>query len=304
MNFLPFIFAIMLLNFSFSDMVLEDDAFHSNLPFHIETWYFEAIFNSNMSIVFMITSFGKYLMVGIQLYENGFPIYDRRRIYTSFNLSDKTPLIYAGKTKIMEGYLKNGKLNYMISYSSEDISLHLYFENKSKGWKSEKWIAVPNMRVEGNIFFNQNEINVSGKGYHDHNIFYPYDLLLQIGYIDGKIIYGNTSIFWAKIFNLVSSETFVIYSNISYHLIEDARVKCKDYVINHNYLIPSSFSIHGKNINITMKSIAIHFIHLPFIHYWRYHYIAEGWIKERGQMKKIKTFDIGECMLFRHDVLS
>ena len=41
------------------DIVLGDDAFDSELPFHIETWYFEAIFDSNESTVFMLTAAGK-----------------------------------------------------------------------------------------------------------------------------------------------------------------------------------------------------------------------------------------------------
>ena len=97
MKILPIVIMLLLANFDFSDMSIEDDAFHDELPFHIETWYFEAI-SGNESMVFMITLIGKMAaMIGIQFYEKGMPLYDGRKIYFSFNASNKIP--YCNKWK-------------------------------------------------------------------------------------------------------------------------------------------------------------------------------------------------------------
>ena len=294
MKILPIVIMLLLANFDFSDMSIEDDAFHDELPFHIETWYFEAI-SGNESMVFMITLIGKMAaMIGIQFYEKGMPLYDGRKIYFSFNASNKIPYIAINGKEIMK-CVENGKLFYKISYSSENISFNLFFQNRTIGWKSKKWIAIPNMKANGSILFQGMEYKMNGKGYHDHNIFYIWQPFVERGYMDGKVILENVSLFWARLMrNAFIHEDFVIYSNSSYHVL-NATIKFKSYKINNGHLIPTSFKIHGDGINLTINATAIHFISLPFIKYWRYHVYSKGKIKG----KKIESFDITEYMLFK-----
>ena len=294
MKILPLVITLLLTNFGFSDMSIEDDAFHDELPFHIETWYFEA-FSSNQSIVFMITLAGKMVaMVGIQFYENGIALYDEREIFTSFYASDNIPYMSIDGKEIMKGYLRNGKLCYNISFSSRNISLKLFFQNRTAGLKSDLWLAIPNMAVKGNIFFNGKEYEIDGKGYHDHNIFYIWQPFLETGYIDGKIIAGNISLFWAKLMKKpLIQQNFAIYSNSTYHVLS-VSIKCRDYKLNHGHFIPTTFFVNGEGINVTMHVYAVHFISLPFIKYWRFHIHSKGEVMGN----KIETCDIAEYMLF------
>ncbi len=295
MKISPIILMLLLTNFDFSDMNIKDDAFHDELAFHIETWYFEII-SKNESMVFMITLIGKMMaMIGVQFYENGIPLYDGRKIYSSFNTSNEIPYIAINGKEIMKGCVKNGKLFYKISYSSENISLNLFFQNRSKGWKNKKWLAIPNMKANGSISFQGKEFKMNGKGYHDHNIFYIWQPFVERGYIDGKVILGNISLFWARLMrNAFIHEDFAIYSNSSYHVLNVA-IKCRKYRLNNGHLIPTSFEIQGEGINLTINATAIHFISLPFIKYWRYHVHSKGMIKG----EKIESFDIVEYMLFK-----
>ncbi|HHO57095.1 MAG TPA: hypothetical protein ENJ70_00920, partial [Thermoplasmatales archaeon] len=191
-------------NYGIVEMSLEDDAFHSELPLHIETWYFEALFQNNKSMVFMITvmKFRQQgiMMTGVHLYKNGKIIYEGRKIFTSFFISDEIPFISTENETLMEGYIMKNHLCYNISYSSS-FSFSLKFINTTMGWKAtdEKWIAVPNMIVDGFISFNGNESKVRGKGYHDHNIFFLFSPFIKRGYMDGRVMMENVSIVWAKL---------------------------------------------------------------------------------------------------------
>ena len=306
MKILPIVLMLLLTNFDFSDMSIKDDAFHDELPIHIETWYFESIFKNNESIVFIITSLSNknngILMVGFHFYKNGIIIYEKRKIYSKFFLSNQTPYIVVNGKEILKGFLKNGKICYNLSYSIYNFSFELNFENKTKGWKSDKWLAIPNMEVNGYIYMNGKTERVEGKGYHDHNIFFLWEPFIERGYIDGKIIANNFSIFWARLMGLFHHEDFVIFSESSYMLIKNVTIKCYNYKLNHGRLIPTSFHIFAKNknlsINITIHSTSIHFIHLPLIKYWQYHINARGEIRD-NKLVKIDTNDIMEYMLFQ-----
>jgi len=289
------------------DIVLGDDAFDSELPFHIETWYFEAIFDGNESIVFMLTAAGKekamLLMAGVSYYEDGELKYEYRKIYFQPFVSNNTPYIEADGMEMMKGEERNGKLFFTIKYFTKSFAFSLNFENKSKGWKSDEWLAVPNMKVYGSIFLGKEEKKVSGKGYHDHNIFFLRNPFLKRGYMDGKVILANISIVWAKLMdNLLMHEDFVIFSRESYVMLKNASVRCSGYKFDHGKIIPTAFHViaHNNNISIdvVIKAKTIHFIRLPLLHYWRYHFVVRGWIEEKGEKKEIKSYDIGEYMLF------
>ncbi len=309
---MKFIAAIAILLFMQCDIVLHDielsdDAFNDELPFHIETWYFEAIFDSNESMVFMLTCAGEgeaaILMTGISYYKNGTLCHEFRKLYLQPVISNVTPYIEAGGKRIMRGEEKQGKFVFTIEYVSPSISIYLLFENKSKGWKSDEWLAIPNMDVRGNIAFKGREKMVKGKGYHDHNIFFLRNPFLKRGYMDGKIIVANTSIVWAKLMdNLFMHEDFVVYSKGNYTLIKNAVIECSDYVINHHHIIPMTFHIVAQRENMSVDIVAearhIHYIRLPLLHYWRYHVVCRGWIEKNGEREEIKSYDIAEYMLF------
>lgn len=296
-------------NINIFDISLEDDSFHSELPLHIETWYFEAIFESNESIVFMITFLSNgndgIFMTGVHFYENGEIVYEKRKIHNSFFVSDEIPYIVAEGEEIVSGFLEKGKICYNISFSTDLFSFSLFYENTTKGWKTSnnEWLAIPNMKVKGKFKFKNEEKNVTGKGYHDHNIFFLSNPFTRRGYMDGKIMAENLSIVWAKLMkNFFTQENFLIFSEKKYNLIENANIKCFDYEMRNGRFIPTSFIISASyenlSINLTLHTISTHFIRLPLIHYWRYHIHAIGEIKKKGNKVRIDTFDIMEYMLF------
>lgn len=244
-------------------------------------------------------------MTGIHFYKNGEIVYERRKIHSSFFVSDEIPYIVADGKEIVNGFLKNGKICYNVSFSTDLFSFSLFYQNTTKGWKTlnSEWLAIPNMNVKGKFKFKNEEKNVIGKGYHDHNIFFLYNPFTRRGYMDGKIMMKNLSIVWAKLMkNFLLHENFLIFSEEDYNLIENAEIKCLDYEMRNGRLIPTLFIISASyeniSINLTLNIISTHFIRLPLIHYWRYHVHATGEIKKNGIRFEVDTFDIMEYMLF------
>ncbi len=294
-----------------NDINLKDDAFHSEMPLHIETWYYEAIFG-NESIVFMITSVSNkstgLLMTGLHFYRDGELLHESRKMFFSFFISDEFPYIIADGKEILRGYLdKEGNICYNISYSYKGYGISLFLKNTTKGWKTEGekfWLALPNMEARGKILIDGKEKEVEGKGYHDHNIFFFSSPFMNRGYIDGKVMVQNLSIVWAKLLNNVfSSEEFVIVSEESYRLLsENVSIIGKNYTLEHGKFIPMTFLINAESkdvkISLTFRAKSIQFIRLPFIHYWRYHVIVRGLVKTENGERHIESFDIMEYMLF------
>ncbi|MBC7128105.1 MAG: hypothetical protein H5T45_00020 [Thermoplasmatales archaeon] len=302
MKFILFLLFFSLIFQNIYEIELRDDAFHSSLPFHIETWYFEAIFE-NYSIVFMITILPDiFAMIGEHFYFNGEKIYEERKIYKSFFISDEYPLLIVDSKTIMQGYIgSGGEICYNISYIGNNFGINFHFENKTKGWKTglpDFWLSLPNMRVEGEIFINNSLEHVKGKGYHDHNIFYLKSIFSN-GYFDGKLIEENFSIVWGKI---IGKEDFIIFSNESFFLIDNISISMDEYIFDHGRIIPTSFYIYGKNSNVEIslnfKTKSIHYIKLPFINYWRYHVAVTGKVFIDGFEKEINSFEIMEYMKF------
>ena len=304
---LAILIVLMLHHVTLYDMELSDDAFHAALPPHVETWYFEAVFENNESMVFMITTVSDgregILMTGMHLYRHGALIHEKRTLHASFYLSDEAPLVVVDEKEIMKGFL-NAQHNicYRLSYFSDSASFNLMFENTTKGWKNrdETWIAVPQLQVRGNISYGGEEKEVTGKGYHDHNIFFFSAPLVQRGYFNGKILAEDCSIFWARLMKrMAPAEDFVVFSNGSYMLFsENVTIRCSRYVLNHGILIPTVFSIYAANdslcINVTLSTHTVHFIRLPFVRYWRYHVYADGTITQGGKIIPVHTYDMME----------
>ncbi len=302
---------LMLHHVTLHDMELSDDAFHAALPPHIETWYFEAIFDNTESMVFMITSLsdGKkgIIMTGVHLYCHGEIVYEKRELHTSFYLSDEMPFIVVNEQELMRGVLNaRNNMQYRLSYVSDCLSFHLVYENITRGWKNgdETWIAVPHLQIRGNMSYQGEKREVAGKGYHDHNIFFLSAPLVQRGYFNGKILAENYSIFWARLmWRMAPLEDFVVFSNGSYTLLSgDVSIRCAGYAWNHGFLIPKVFSIYaegnGIRINVTLTAHTIHFIRLPFVRYWRYHIYADGVVRRGSDIIQVHTYDMMEYLLF------
>lgn len=305
-------------DFAPENMSIEDDAFHSKLPLHAETWYFEGIFNNGYSMVFIITLFSSdgntgLALEGLYIYREGHLEITEKKSSFSFNASDEKPLIKISGSTVMEGAAdRNGNLFYNISFEAGENGVELYFINQTRGWQGEMgagwWLAVPELHVTGKMRLNGNEISVEGKGYHDHNIFSLLTPLTERGYLDGKILHGSISIVWGYIMHSIwDADAFAILSeNGNYTVISPGSMKIKfsSYIYDHGRKIPTEVFISindNKNAifaELHITSIDFHIIRLPFIHYWRYHVRVEGKIRTEEGDKDIDEIDIMEQMLY------
>lgn len=130
--------------FAPENMSMGDDAFHSNLPLHAETWYFEGMFNNGYSMVFIITLFSSdgntgIALEGLYIYREGHLEITERKSSFSFDASDETPLVEISGSTVMEGFIDgNGNLFYNISFESGENGIELHFINRTRGWQG-RW---------------------------------------------------------------------------------------------------------------------------------------------------------------------
>lgn len=304
--------------FTPENMSIGDDSFHSNLPLHAETWYFEGIFSNGYSMVFIITLLSSdgnagIALEGLYIYSSGHLKIMERKLSFSFNASDEKPLIKISGSTVMEGFIdRSGNLFYNISFESGENGIELHFINQTEGWQGEMgagwWLAVPGLHVTGKMKLNGDEISVEGKGYHDHNIFSLLTPLTERGYADGKIMHGTTSIVWGYIMHgMRNADVFAILSeNGSYIAISPGsmEIKFSSYIYDHGRKIPTEVFISindTKNAifaELHVTSIGFHHIRLPFLRYWRYHVRTEGKIRIGECDEDIDEIDIMERMLY------
>lgn len=303
--------------FTPEDITLEDDAFHV-FPIHVEDWYYEAFFNNNYSIVLIVTILSNGAMgialTGFYIYNNGHLEYTDRIVTLSpfFSVSEKKPLIKIFGEEIINGDIDEmGNLCYAISFEKDGYGLSLTFINETKGWKGKMgrgwWLAVPRGKVEGNLILGGEVVDVTGRGYHDHNIFLLSTPLLERGYIDGKLLDDSFSIVWGNIFHTRwHNDTFAIISNDGrYFSIPQEKIVLREdsYTYDHGRFIPTevyfSFNISDEIRGfLHMKAEDFHHIRLPFLRYWRYHVIVEGKVKIGKDEKEIKNRDMMELMTY------
>ncbi len=303
--------------FTPEDITLADDAFHV-FPLHVEDWYYEAFFNNNYSIVLIVTILSNGAMgialTGFYIYNNGHLEYTDRIVTLSpfFSVSEKKPLIKIFGEEIINGdsdEMEN--LCYAISFEKDGYGLSLTFINETKGWKGKMgrgwWLAVPRCKVEGNLILGGEVVDVTGKGYHDHNIFLLSTPLLERGYIDGKLLDDSFSIVWGNIFHTRwHNDTFAIMSKDGrYFSIPQEKIVLREdsYICDHGRFIPTevyfSFNITNEIRGfLYMKAEDFHHIRLPFLWYWRYHVIVEGKVKIGKDEKEIKNRDMVELMIY------
>ncbi|MEA2054844.1 MAG: hypothetical protein U9O96_07070 [Candidatus Thermoplasmatota archaeon] len=300
------------------NMTLKDDSFHSDLPLHIETWYYEAIFNNNYSMIFIVTLFssdGKSgtALAGLYIYKEGHMEVMERATAFSFYASNEGPFIKFFGDEVVNGYIdKYNRLSYDISFEKNENGIELQFINKTRGWKGEMgmgwWLAIPELHVTGKMKIGGKVTSVEGKGYHDHNIFSLFTPVVEWGYMDGKVTCDSFSLVWGDIMhNRRYSDIFAILSeNGSYMAVlpESIEMRFYSYIYDHGRKIPTESFISiddTKNsifVELHMTTIDFHHIRLPFIHYWRYHVKVEGIIRTAFREEIVDEICIMERMLY------
>ena len=205
---------------------MKDDALHRERSFgRIETWYYDAIFNNNYSVVSLVNvfhmSYLSFVITSLFIYQNTNLVKFKRRIvpYKRFYGSEKELLIKINDRQIIKGYRdKNSKkCIYNISRGNHNYGFDLEFIKTMKAWKGKTylgdWLVIPRFKVNGTLFIDGDVIKVSGEGYHDHNIYPFYVPLINKGYHFGKIPIDSMNITWAHVMKNRNKEQVIVVLN-------------------------------------------------------------------------------------------
>ena len=299
------------------NITLCDDAFHG-IPLHPETWYAEAFFNNSYSIVFIITIFSTYrggmALTGLYLYLNGSLECEERTwtLYPNYEYARDRPMVSIQGETLLEGWQdENGQIIYRINFENNKYGIHLTLRNETQGWQGKMgrgwWLAIPELEVKGILTLGDKHLSVTGKGYHDHNIFDLRSPLEEQGYSDGKFQCHNLSLVWGKILHKPwDTDVLAIVSNTGSFMSipqETLTIRETAHIYDHGYNIPTEISIiirQGEKINVSLIMAAdnFHHIRLPFLHYWRYHVHVSGMIILEGKEHTIDNQGIMEFMRY------
>ena len=303
-----------------ANITLEDDAFHKTYNYyHVETWYFDAVFDNNYSMALNIGVIQKgnhgIVLIGFYLYENTSLISHSRKLhlYKWFSASEEKPILKLYNKTIIEGDMGNNNDSwvYDVSTEIEGQAINLYFVNITKGWKTDTrmgwWLVLPRFNVTGWILLNGKNISVSGEGYHDHNWFYIYTPLIQKGWHFGNIAGDTLGITWVKIMNrCFNSEIIAVLNQKDMNPIkldsDDVKLSIEKYMFDHGRFIPKIISLQIKNewlhVDVKMETLNVHHVKLPLVNYWRYHLRIVGTITLDYVSEEIDIVEISELMKF------
>jgi len=301
------------------DIVLQDDALHIKGNFgHIETCYYEVLFDNKYSIVMLVNVFhmANFGIVLTRLF-----IYKDKKLagnlsgrfpFKRFYGSEDEPLIKINDQQIIRGqidrYTKMWK--YQISMGNYKQGIDLELIKTTKAWKGKTflgdWLVIPRFNVKGVIFLGGKRINVSGEGYHDHNIYPVYAPLLNRGYYFGKIPFDSMNITWAKVMKRCSNKQLLIVLNKDneYRSInnKDICFTVEKQVKDHGKFIPKIWRLNVENsylnLDVRIKSLHFHYISFPSVNYWRHHVRNIGEIKIDSISRKIDAVGISEYLKF------
>jgi len=314
--------------FNTSDISIKDDAYHdSTAPRFTEWWYFDAVFDNGYSIQLnvRVLSIIKNKLVLIykrtDIYKEGKLIKHHRKKYRlrDFDASKEIPYVKIAGKEVIKGYIdkKTGKLIYDLSFKFEDASADLHFKSCTKGWKGNNpggdgWaVILPRAEVKGKIKVNNEEIDVKGIGYHDHNWDVRYAAAKNNhGWFWGKIYSKNYTVTWATIYKnkdigqplLVVNENNKGYINFKPEEIKFIGDKLE---LQNKKMIPHHFILEADNGKAKLKFSmdAKEFHHdkvMVNYHYWRYHMMCNGTITIGNKTETVKGTQIAEFLRFKN----
>ena len=300
------------------DISFCDDALHRMKKFHIETFYYDAVFENHYSIVSLVNVFtlGCYglVLTGMFMYKDGKPVKSKRDkiLYQYLAGSEQYPQITIHNKDIIHliNDTDNTPRKYVISMGDTRDGFTLHFLQKTTGWKGRtglgEWLVLPYFEVQGNLYHNEQAIPVQGRGYHDHNIYSIFTPFKMVGYHFGKIATDSVGITWANVMKSRGNEEHIIVINKDQKYIsippEAICYTIEKQVKDHAKLIPTKFHLlvetNNITLNVIMELLDVHYIHMPILNYWRYHLSNIGEIQIDGISQKIDTTEISELLRF------
>jgi len=316
------------------DITLKDDAFHdSKSLFFTEWWYFDATLNDgyaaqiNVRIASALKKTIFQIHLRFELFKDGIRIAYNKKVFKKddFETSNEKPYIKLGGKEIINARIdkKTDNMIFDIFVDLNNTQANLQFEGITKGYKGKSgiprglkgktkeggWaVILPRAKVKGKIKINDKEINVTGIGYHDHNWDVKIPIILNYGWLWGKIYFKNSTVVWAKVFETqkIASPLCLISINENGYINikpEDIQLIAKDFKIVEKKLLPHFLNLKAKNekvdLNIKMKVLEIDFERvMGFMNYFRYHTKCSGQIKINKKEEKVDGNFIAEFLRF------
>lgn len=299
-------------------MNFQDDFIHKSGYFSsIETWYYDALLNNGFSIVSLVNviRIGKVgrVLSGIFIYKNGKILksirekYSIQKLYAAsnslhFSLNDRDLLKGEEKTE--------SNWSYIIHRGDQMNGFDLRFIRTLKPFKGKtflgSWFVIPGFSVYGELYIDGAKTEVSGIGYHDHNIYSLTAPFFVKGYFFGKIHLDNNEVIWAQIDKKKRSKELLVMlcDQDSFYSIHP------DYI---QFSIEDFKKVNGKEIPISCRltiddpklgldvnffSDSPHFLGMKGVTYWRYHFTTQGSARLHDENITIKRIGIGELLKF------
>lgn len=303
-----------------NNITLKDDAFHKTYNrFHVETWYFDAIFDNNYSMAFWVTVVQKgnfaIASIALNIYENTNRFEQRSELnpFKKFFGSEDKPILKICDKTIITGDIDNitNRWIYNISFAHDNKAVNLQYTSITKGWRVDIrggwWLVIPRLNVTGTITINGQEISVSGEGYHDHNWLYTFTPLLQRGWHFGRIVGDTLCVTWVKVMkNRFTGEIIaVLNKGLTDPLMlnpNDFKLRITEYMYNNRRFVPKKFFIEIKNdllyVEVNMETLNIHHCRLPTLNYWKYHLKTVGKIAFDNVIENVNKIEISDLMKF------
>ncbi|UCF12454.1 MAG: hypothetical protein JSW06_10530 [Thermoplasmatales archaeon] len=309
--------------FSPEDIELKDDAFHGADTLHFtEWWYFDAVFDNGYTAQVGIRVLGVInqgiVSARLDIYKEGELESHELKKYLiwDFYASKDVPLIELKDKQVMDCHINEttGDWVYNLSLELDKSSVELCFVGRTKGWKGStpggKWaVILPRADVSGTIKLKNEEINVSGVGYHDHNWEITIFTGINFGWFWGKVNSNSYTMIWSKIMTtrFWGQPLLVINKkNNGYMNIESGDIQfiAKDIRIEKGMLVPYSFDLKVQKEDVYLKvDIEVIDTHherwVGIINYWRYHIKCTGSITIDSQTEIIDDIQLAEYIRFR-----
>jgi hypothetical protein len=300
-------------------IVLKDDACHKAKFFGtVETWYYDAIFDNNYSVVCLVNVI-KFLKTGMIL--TGLFIYKDTTLITSsrertflrdFQGSTERPYLVIKNKEIINGdvHRETKDWAYHIVMGDKKNNVNLRLIKQMEPWSGNhflgNWLVIPRLEVKGNVTVDGEEITVEGHGYHDHNNYPLFAPFFSKGANFGKISAGPINVVWAQVMgNKNAIENIVVINkDDAFQSIpsKDIRLSVEDSIKEHGKIVPTKYllNIDKKEIymNVEIESLNYHYVTIPSVKYWRHHARNTGEIRYQSLSKKIHDVSIIDQLSF------
>jgi hypothetical protein len=300
------------------ESTLRDDALHRKKRYHIETFYYDAVFENHYSIVCLVNiiRLGWYglVLTGMFIYKDTTLVNSTRRkiLYHHLAGSEHYPHIAVHNQDIirLDQQDDTSPRKYAISMGDNHDGFSLRFLQKTPAWHGRtalgNWLVIPWFNVDGDLYHGGSRIPVQGHGYHDHNIYPLTSPFHMQGYHFGKITTDEASITWANVMKKQGAEDHIIVVTTERNYLslpqETIDYTIEEQVNDHGKNIPKIFRLSSKTdditLNVRMELTNVHYIHMPMLNYWRCHLRNTGELQIKGHSFKIQSTEISELLKF------